>query len=254
MSGHSKWSTIKRQKAVTDAKRGKIFTRHARAIEVAARTGGGDPESNSALAMAIEAARSDNLPKENITRAIKKGTGELAGESMEEKNYEGYGPGGVAILIKTLTNNPQRTVSNIRHLLAKHGGKLAESGSVAFQFQKLGNLVLEAQTKNTEEIELAAIESGAIDTESAEDFLIIKTNPADLMSVRQKLQARFRDRADIKIKSAELAFEPVNEIKIEDFETARKILKLVEALEEDDDVDSVSVNFDIPDEIMKQIN
>lgn len=142
MSGHSKWSTIKRQKGATDAKRGKIFTRHAKLIQVAARESGGDPAMNTKLAVAIENAKTDNLPKDNIERAIKRGTGELASESIEEKTYEAYGPSGVALLISVLTDNTNRTVSNLRHLLTKAGGKLAESGSVAFQFEKRGVLAI----------------------------------------------------------------------------------------------------------------
>ena len=249
MSGHSKWSTIKRQKGTADAKRGKIFTRHARAIEIAARSGGGDPEMNTALSAAIEMAKADNLPKENIERAIKKGTRELIGEKMEEKIYEGYAPGGAALMITVLTDNLNRTVSNIRHILTKHGGKLAESGSVAFQFEKRGIITVELNTDSNEEYEMIAIEAGATDIETAEKILIIKTNPGDLMAVCQKLLNK-----DIKIKSAELTFEPTNEIKIEDIETARKVLKIIETLEEDDDVDSVAANFDISEEIFKQLS
>ncbi|MFH0776609.1 MAG: YebC/PmpR family DNA-binding transcriptional regulator, partial [Patescibacteria group bacterium] len=142
MSGHSKWSTIKRQKGATDAKRGQIFTRHAKNIELAARTGGGDPNMNAALATAIENSKADNFPKENIERAIKKGIGALEGQRIEEKIYEGYAPGGVALLIRALTDNPTRTIANIRHLLSKGGGKIAESGSVVFQFEKKGIITL----------------------------------------------------------------------------------------------------------------
>lgn len=242
MSGHSKWSTIKRAKGVADAARGKIFTRHARNIELAAREGGGDPEMNAALAAAIEASRADNLPKENIERSIKKGTGELEGVATEEKSYEGYGPGGVALLINTFTDNPNRTTANIRHLLTKGGGKLAESGSVAFQFEQKGIITIKGVT---EENELAAIDAGAEDTEKAEDILIIKTDPKNLMAVRTKLVE-----GGLNVKSAELTFEPTNEVLITEQATAQKVLKLVETLEEDDDVDSVSANFDIPEELL----
>ncbi len=242
MSGHSKWSTIKRAKGATDAKRGKIFTRHAKAIEIAARAGGGDPTMNATLAAAIENSKSDNFPKENIERSIKKGCGELEGEKIEEKIYEAYGPGGVAFLITALTDNTNRTIANIRHILSKNGGKLAESGSVAFQFEKKGIITL---TENSEEAELAAIEAGAEETETADEFLIVKTEPQKLMAARQSLLDK-----DLKVQSAELAFEPVNEMKIEDAETARKILKLVDALEEDEDIDSVAGNFDIPEEFL----
>jgi len=244
MSGHSKWSTIKRAKGVTDAKRGKIFTRHAKAIEIAARTGGSDPTMNAALAAAIENSKSDNFPKENIERSVKKGCGELGGEKIVEKIYEAYGPSGVAFLITALTDNSNRTIANIRHILSKNGGKLAESGSVAFQFEKKGIITL---AENSEAAELAAIEAGAEETEAADEFLIVKTEPQKLMSARQSLLDK-----DLKVQSAELAFEPVNEMKIEDAETARKILKLVDALEEDEDVDSVAANFDIPEELLRE--
>ena len=242
MSGHSKWSTIKRAKGVTDAARGKKFTRHAKNIELAAREGGGDPAMNATLASAIENSRADNFPKENIERSIKKGTGELAGQKIEEKIYEGYGPGGVAFLIRTLTDNPNRTVANVRHLLSKGGGKMAESGSVAFQFEKKGVITL---AENSEAAELAAIEAGADDLEKAGEFLIIKTAPQKLMEVRKNLADK-----NLKIESAELTFEPTNEIKVEDSETARKILNLVEALEEDEDIDSVAANFDIDENLV----
>ncbi len=237
MSGHSKWSTIKRAKGVADTARGKIFTRHAKAIEIAAREGGGDPGGNAALSAALANAKSDNLPKDNIERAIKKGTGELEGQKIEEKIYEGYGPGGVALLITALTDNPNRTMPNIRHILSKNGGKIAESGSVAFQFERKGIITLPV---NSEENELAAIEAGADDTESADDLLIVKTAPTKLMEVRKNLLD-----AGVEIKSAELTFEPTNEIAIDDPETIKKFLNLVEALEEDEDVDQVLSNADL---------
>lgn len=243
MSGHSKWSTIKRAKGAADAKRGQIFTRHAKNIELAAREGGGDPAMNAALATAIENSKADNFPKENIERAIKKGTGELEGQKIEEKIYEGYGPSGVALLIRALTDNPNRTIANVRHILSKNGGKIAESGSVAFQFEQKGVITL---ADNSEAAELAAIEAGAADLEKADDFLLVKTEPAKLMEVRKKLAEQ-----NLKVESAELSFEPTNEIKIEDADTARKILKLVEALEEDEDVDSVSANFDIEESLIE---
>jgi YebC/PmpR family DNA-binding regulatory protein len=235
MSGHSKWSTIKRAKGVADAARGKIFTRHAKNIELAAREGGGDPAMNATLSAAMENAKGDNLPKDNIERAIKKGTGELEGERIEEKIYEGYGPGGVALIIKALTDNPNRTMPNVRHILSKNGGKIAESGSVVFQFEKKGVIVIE---NASDEVELQSIDAGADDVEREEGILIVKTQAQKLMEVRKNLVD-----SGVQIKSAELVFEPSSEIKIEDKETAQKILKLIELLEEDDDVDSVSANF-----------
>ncbi|MFA6457819.1 MAG: YebC/PmpR family DNA-binding transcriptional regulator [Patescibacteria group bacterium] len=244
MSGHSKWSTIKRAKGVADAKRGQIFTRHAKNIELAAREGGGDPTMNATLAGAIEGAKADNFPKENIERAIKKGIGALEGQKIEEKVYEGYAQGGVALLIRALTDNPTRTIANVRHLLAKNGGKIAESGSVIFQFEKRGIITL---AENSEAVEMAAIEAGAADLEPAGEFLIVKTEPTQLMAVRRKLAEQ-----NFKIESAELNFEPTSEVKIEDAETARKILKLIEALEEDDDIDSVAANFDIEESLLAE--
>lgn len=241
MSGHSKWSQIRRGKAIVDAKRGQIFTRHAKNIQLAARSGG-DPSMNTALANMIELAKADNMPRDNIERAIKKGSGALGADLTEEKIYEGYGPGGTALLIRTLTDNPNRTVGNLRHLLAKHGGKLSESGTVAFQFEKRGIITVENPSETSE---LAAIEAGAMDLENTEALLIVKTQPKDLMAIRKKLLE-----AKCTVKSAQLEFEPLSMVTINDKETAEKILHLVELLEEDDDVDSVSSNFDIPEELL----
>ena len=242
MSGHSKWSVIKRAKGVADAKRGKIFTKHAKNIEIAAREGGGDADMNATLATAIENAKSDNFPKENIEKAIKKGCGELGGDAIEEKIYEGYASDGVALMITTLTDNVNRTVSNLRHLLTKYGGKLAESGSVAFQFEKKGVITIEG---SGEELEMQAIEAGVEDLESSEGFTIAKTQPQNLMEVKNKLVEM-----GVKVKSAELAFEAKSEVKIEDKEKVEKILNLIELLEEDDDVDSVASNLDFEENLL----
>jgi YebC/PmpR family DNA-binding regulatory protein len=253
MSGHSKWSTIKRAKGVADATRGKIFTRHAKAIQIAAREGGSDPAMNATLSAAIENAKSDNLPKDNIERAIKKGTGELVGEKIEEKIYEGYGPNGVALIIKALTDNPNRTMPNIRHILSKNGGKIAESGSVVFQFEKKGIIIIEyandlsteAQKAKVETIELEAIDAGADDVESRDEVLIVKTDPKKLMAVRKNLLDK-----NIEVKSAELSFEAINEIQITEKEVLQKIMKLIDLLEEDEDVDSVSTNADFDKKLL----
>lgn len=236
MSGHSKWSTIKRAKGAADAARGKIFTRHAKNIELAARQGGGDPAMNAPLATAIDNAKGDNLPKENIERAIKKGTGELEGDKIEEKIYEGYGPSGVALIIKALTDNPNRTMPNVRHILAKNGGKIAESGSVLFQFEQKGIILIE---NANDDLELQAIDAGADDVEREDDLLIVKTQAQQLMDVKKKLVE-----AGVTVKSAELTYEPTSEIPVSEKESADKIIKLIEALEEDEDVDSVSTNAD----------
>lgn len=239
MSGHSKWSTIKRQKSVNDAARGKIFTRHARALEIAAREGGSsDPANNAKLAAALEMARADSLPKENITRAIKKGLGELAGKETVEKTYEGYGPAGVAFLLQTFTDNPNRTTSNIRHIFAKHGGKLAESGSVAFQFTRQGLLEVELQDTNEEALELAAIEAGALDLAKVAETLLIKVKPTELRPAQQQLL-----KANYQVKTAILIFEPQRPIKIEAAKTKEKVLHLIQALEENTDVVEVATNL-----------
>ncbi len=248
MSGHSKWSTIKHQKGAADAARGKIFTRHAKLIQIATREGGGDPSSNAKLAAAVDAAKADSVPKDNIERAIKKGTGTDGGADMAAKTYEGYGPGGVAILINVLTDNVNRTVSNVRHLLDKNGGKMAESGSVAFQFEKRGVIVVDITGKDAEEVELTAIDAGAIDVEVAEDELIVKTAMSDLMSAKQKLIE-----AGLTVESAELADEPTQTVELTDVEAARKAIKLIELLEADDDVDTVAANFDIPEEVLAEL-
>lgn len=238
MSGHSKWSTIKRQKSVNDAKRGKIFTRHAHNIALAAREGGGDPNGNPRLAAAIEMARADSLPKENILRAIKKGTGELNEKMAEEKIYEAYGPAGVAFLVTTLTDNPNRTTANIRHFFTKHGGKLAESGSVAFQFQKIGFLEIELKG-DREAAELAAIEAGALDLENTEgEILGIKTKAAELNLVQQKIQA-----AGYPVKAANLIFEPQNTIEVTTEAETKKITNLMTELENDEDVLEIAHNL-----------
>lgn len=249
MSGHSKWSTIKHKKAASDAKKGKEFTRASNLISLAARDGG-DPSMNPALAMAIEKAKAVNMPKANIERAIKKGTGELGGDVIGEVLYEGYGPEGVAILIETATDNKNRTVSEIRAALTKRGGSMASSGAVLYLFENRGQIEIkkEDQSLSDDEIELAIIESGASDFQSESDLIFTYTEPKELMAVKKTLEDN-----GIKTSGAELSYVPKTEVTVRDKEKAEKIIALVEALEELDDVVSVYANLDIPSEILEQM-
>jgi YebC/PmpR family DNA-binding regulatory protein len=247
MSGHSKWHSIKHKKAVVDARRGQQFTKLARAITVAAREGGGDPEGNSALALAIQKARDASMPKDNIERAIAKGTGEGAeGERIETVMYEGYGPGGVAMLIEALTDNRNRTGSEIRHLLSKHGGNLGEPGSVSYLFDKQGVVVVDA-TRYDEEDLMSAIDAGALDISMDEDVFEVITEPSDLVAVRDALS-----NAGVEIESAEIAWRPRSRVPVEEAEATR-LLRLIDALEESDDVTAVHANFDVDTAVLERI-
>ncbi|HPA06718.1 MAG TPA: YebC/PmpR family DNA-binding transcriptional regulator [Candidatus Hydrogenedentes bacterium] len=245
MSGHSKWSTIKRKKGALDAKRGKIFSRLAKEISVAAKTGGGDADMNPRLRTVLLAARAENMPKDNIDRAIKKGTGELPGVTYEEARYEGYGPSGVALIVDVLTDNKNRTVSEIRHLLTRYGGSMAETGAVVWNFEQKGSISIERGSITEEQIFEKAIEAGAedVDTDS-DDVFVISTEPHDLHAVA----AAFEEMG-MPAKSAELTMIPKTTVRVEG-NAVSTILKLMEALEEHDDVQNVFANFDIPDEAM----
>lgn len=246
MSGHSKWHSIKHKKAATDAKRGKIFTQHANLITIAARKGG-DPEMNPGLRLAIDNAKKANVPNNNIDRAIKRGTGELKGEAeIAEITYEGYGPAGTAVIVECLTDNKNRTYTNIRTIFNKKGGNLGSSGSVAWMFERKGVITVEAK-ENTDEIELAAIEAGAEDIKVEGDLVEIHTDPSNLNEVNDKLKAQ-----NIEIESAESLLVPKDSVKIENEEEAKKVLDFMEALEDDEDVSNVSSNFDISDELMEK--
>ncbi len=251
MSGHSKWATIKRKKDVTDSKRGKIFTQHARLIALAAQQGGGDPTMNPTLRVAIDRAKLDNVPNANIDRAVKKGTGELKeGEAISELTYEGYGPGGVAFYVQVVTDNKNRAVSNVRSMFTKNGGNLGGPGSVAWMFEQKGVIVMEAGGKSKDDVELAVIEAGAEDLEWATEgggatAVTIYTKFAELMMVKKALEA-----SGFKIESVEVAFIPKNTTAVDDPEVARKVLRLADALEEDEDVSHVSMNADIPEEVL----
>ncbi len=248
MSGHSKWSTIKHKKAAQDAKRGKIFTKLIKEITVAARLGGGDPAANPRLRAAIEAAKAANMPKNNIERAIKKGTGELEGVTYEEVTYEGYGPGGVAVLVETITDNRQRTVAEVRHIFAKRGGNLGEPGSVAWIFEKKGLIIVEKDKVDEDTLMAAALEAEAEDIQDAGSEWEIETSAENLVRVKKALTDQ-----GIEILSAKVTMVPSNIVKIEDEKKAQQLIALMNALEENDDVQNVYANFDIPDRILEKV-
>lgn len=246
MSGHSKWAQIKRKKAVTDAKRGQMFTKLIREITVAARSGGGEPSFNPRLRLAIDTAKAANMPAENIDRAVKKGTGELEGVSYEEVTYEGYGPGGVALYIETLTDNQKRTVADIRHLLDRAGGNLGTSGSVAWQFDRKGQIYVDANRYHEEAVFEAAIDAGAEDVTREGDEYIVTTDPTTFHTVQEGMVA-----AGVEFSEAQLTFIAKNEVSVAG-KDAEKLLKLVDALEENDDVQSVHSNADIDEDVLAQ--
>jgi YebC/PmpR family DNA-binding regulatory protein len=247
MSGHSKWHSIKHKKAVVDARRGQQFTKLARAITVAAREGGGDPDGNPALALAIQKARDASMPKDNIERAIGKGTGEgVDADRIETVLYEGYGPGGVALLIEALTDNRNRTGADVRHLLSKHGGNLGEPGSVSYLFQKQGVIVVDASRYDEEDL-IPAIDAGALDIAVDEDVFEVITEPADLVAVRDALVS-----AGVDIESADLVQRPMSRVPVEEADATR-LIRLIDALEESDDVTTVNANFDVDAAVLERI-
>ncbi len=248
MSGHSKWSTIKHKKSAQDAKRGKIFTRLTKEIMVAARLGGGDPSANPRLRAAIQAAKAENMPKDRIERAIKKGTGEIEGEKYEEIQYEGYGPGGVAVLIESMTDNRQRTVADLRHLFSKHGGNLGEPGSVAWMFEKKGLILIEKSAVDEETLMTVALEAGADDLEEEDDLWEVHTDPSSFETVKEALE-----KEGIALQSAKVTMVPKNVVKLEDEKQVEKLLKLMDALEDHGDVQNVYANFDIPAELLERV-
>jgi YebC/PmpR family DNA-binding regulatory protein len=244
MSGHSKWSTIKHKKGATDAKRGKIFTKLIKEITVAARTGGGDPASNPRLRTAIIAAKNENMPKDNIERAIKKGTGELEGVNYEESTYEGYGPGGAAVLIESLTDNKNRAVADIRHIFNKWGGNLGENGCVSWMFDSKGYIGIEKSSVDEEKLMEMAIEAGADDIRDNDDSFEIITEPDDFEAVKAAV-----DKASINYIEAEITMLPQTLVSLEGKE-AEQMIRLMEKLEDCDDVQKVYTNADIPDELV----
>ena len=247
MSGHSKWSTIKRKKGKADAERGKIFTRLIKDITFAARNGGGDENANPRLRSAVAAAKTANMPAANIDRAIKKGTGELPGVVYEEGVLEGYGPAGVALYIEILTDNRNRTVADVRHSLTKHAGNLAESGAVAWMFEKKGLITVPSERLDEEEILMVVMDAGAEDLKSEEDFFEITSSAEDLENVKAALES-----SQIKYDSANLTMYPKNTIKVEG-KDAETLLKILEALEDLDDVQNVYSNFDIEMSVLESM-
>ncbi len=249
MSGHSKWSSIKHKKGAQDAKRGQLFSKLSRAIIVAAREGGGNPEVNIALANAIEKAKSYSMPKENIERAIKRGTGEGSGDSFEKIVYEGYGANGVAIMVDVMTDNRNRAAADIRRIFSRTGGSLGTSGSVAWMFEKKGNIIVNKEAGVDEDLLLeTALEAGAEDMAGEDDHWEIITDAESFRGVVEALKEKGFEPA-----SAEVTMLPKNTVKL-DKEAAKKVLKLVDALEEYEDVQEVYANFDIPDDILEELS
>jgi len=249
MAGHSKWANIKRRKGAVDAKRGKIFTKLIKEITVAARLGGGDPSGNPRLRSAVAAAKEENMPKENIDRAIKKGTGELEGTIYEEISYEGYGPGGIAVLVECMTDNRVRTVADVRHAFSKSGGNLGESGCVAWMFDKKGSFLVDKATIDEDRLLELALDAGAEDMVVEENEYQVLTAPDDFAEVREALIAR-----DVRLSESSITMIPQNIVEVTDEKVARQILALLEKLEDLDDVQNVYANFDIPDQIMENIS
>ncbi|WP_456402261.1 YebC/PmpR family DNA-binding transcriptional regulator [Persephonella sp.] len=250
MAGHSKWHNIRHKKAKMDAKRGQMFTKIIREITVAARQGGGDPEFNPRLRIAIEKAKKANMPVENIERAIKRGTGELEGVNYEEVTYEGYGPEGVAVIVECLTDNRNRTTSEVRHIFTKHGGNLGASGCVSFLFEEKGIILIPKNKYDEETIFEKAIEAGAEDVITDDDeFYEIRTEPKELYSVKETLE-----KEGLEIEKAELTRIPTTTVEIKDEETAAKLMKMLDSLEENDDVQKVYSNFEMSQQLMEKVS
>ena len=248
MSGHSKWSTIKHQKGAKDAKRGKLFAKLIRAIEIAARAGGANPDGNPTLADAIQKAKDNSVPNDTIDRAVKRGAGELEGQQLDLVTYEGYAPGGVAVLVEALTDNRNRTAADIRHVFTRGGGSIADAGSVAYLFSRRGQLVVPADGADEDRVMEVALEAGAEDVEPGEGGFVVTTAPGDLRAVR----AAF-DQAGIAYDAAEVTMVPSMSVPLER-DAAVRVLRLLDALEDLDDVQDVYANFDIPDEIMAEVS
>jgi YebC/PmpR family DNA-binding regulatory protein len=249
MSGHSKWAQVKHKKAVVDARKGKVFSKIAKEIAVAARLGGGDPDGNPRLRTVIEKAKEVNMPSENIKRAIMKGTGELPGLTYEESIYEGYGPGGTAILLEVLTDNKNRTVSEIRHIMTKNGGNLGEAGCVSWMFEKKGYILVEKSKIDEDSLMSVALEAGAEDMKNdpGEENYEIITAPEDVSKVKSFLES-----AGIPISLAEITMLPKSYVALDE-KSAEQMIRLIDALEDHDDVQNVYTNFDIPDEVMAKV-
>jgi len=248
MSGHSKWNTIKRKKGAADAKRGKVFTKIIKEITLAARLGGSDPEGNARLRQAIMAAKEENMPKDNIDRAIKKGVGGGEGSTnYEDVVYEGYGPGGVAVLVEVMTDNKNRTVAEIRHIFSKHGGNLGENGCVSWIFEKKGSILFDRKAISEDILMEAALEAGAEDVREEENEYEVITDPAMYYDVKKAIESK-----GLKYIKAHISMIPQSSVRIE-ADKAVQMLKLMEKMEDNDDVQNVYANFDIPDEIMEKL-
>ena len=247
MSGHSKWATIKHKKGAADAARGKLFAKLIRQVEVAAREGGGDPDMNPTLRTMYQKARDASVPLDTIERAIKRGTGELEGVSYEQITYEGYAPGGVALMIEVLTDNRNRTGAEVRSIFTKHGGSMAEPGAVAWQFERKG-IVLVDRSVEEDDLMLVALDAGAEDIADDGEVWRITTPPTDVSAVRSAIED-----AGIEVRSSELTMVPTSTVAVDTEEAARKILKLVDALDDNDDVQDVYGNFDIPDSVLESV-
>ncbi len=248
MAGHSHWAQIKHKKAKVDAQRGKLFSKLIREITVAARLGDPNPEFNPRLRTAIEQAKKANMPLETIERAIKKGTGELEGESFEEVLYEGYGPGGVAIMVLATTDNRNRTSSEVRHTFTKHGGNLGTAGCVSYLFERRGEIEVPAGSIGEEEIFEKALEAGAEDIQSGEEVHLIYTKPEDLYEVKENLE-----KMGVGVERAQVTWIPTTSVSVEDPETAKKVIKLIDALDDLEDVQQVISNFEIPDRVLQSL-
>jgi YebC/PmpR family DNA-binding regulatory protein len=247
MSGHSKWASIKHKKAVVDSRRGAQFSKLTRAIMVAARDGGGDPDANATLENAVRKAREASMPKDNIERAIAKGTGEGGeADAIEAVLYEGYGPGGVAVLVEALTDNRNRTGADVRHAFTKNGGSLGEPGSVAYLFDKKGTIVIDANRYSEDDL-MAAVDAGAEDISTDDDVFEVIAEPADFTRVRKALE-----QAGVEMDSAEMAYRASSLVPIDE-EQARKLLRLIDALEDSDDVEAVHANFDAPADVLERV-
>ena len=247
MAGHSKWAQIKRKKAVVDAKRGQVFTKIIKEITVAARLGGGDEDANPRLRQAVLSAKAANMPADNVKRAVQKGTGELPGISYEEAMFEGYGPGGVAIMVEVTTDNRKRTVAELRHLITKHGGNLGETGCVAWMFNKKGLITVEKNGVNDESLLDSILTGGGDDFSDEDDVYVVESTPDQMISVGEQLEAD-----GFSVISSEIMLTPQNSVGVEG-ETAKRVIQLLEALDDHDDVQKVSANFDFDDAEIEEV-
>ena len=248
MAGHSKWAQIKRKKAIVDAKRGQVFTKIIKEITVAARLGGGDEDANPRLRQAVLSAKAANMPADNVKRAVQKGTGELPGISYEEAMFEGYGPGGVAIMVEVTTDNRKRTVAELRHLITKHGGNLGETGCVAWMFNKKGLITVEKNGVNDESLLDSILTGGGNDFSDEDDVYVVESTPDQMISVREQLEAD-----GFSVISSEIMLTPQNSVSVEG-ETVKRVIQLLEALDDHDDVQKVSANFDFDDAEIEKVS